>query len=111
MDSGPLMILKRTLLEIKSPEIMEVGLNTLSKLAENHELKEKILGDECLENIIKKMDEYMGNEKSCEALLNFLIGNVNHEKVVNAIFEKKGLESILCMMELHLNNKSIEEKV
>lgn len=111
MDTAPVNILKRTLLEIKSPEIMEVALNTLSKLAENPELKEIILGDDFLEKVVKKMEEYKGNEKCCEAFMNFLIGNAHNEKVTNSVFQKNGLENILLIMELHMNNRSIEEKV
>ena len=111
MDTSPVNILKRTLLEIKSPEIMEVALNTLSKLAENPELKEIILGDDFVEKVVKKMEEYKGNEKCCEAFMNFLIGNAHNEKVTNSVFQKNGLENILLIMELHMNNRSIEEKV
>ena len=111
MDTSPVNILKRTLLEIKSPEIMEVALNTLSKLAENPELKEIILGDDFVEKVVKKMEEYKGNEKCCEAFMNFLIGNAHNEKVTNSVFQKNGLEIILLTMELHMNNRSIEEKV
>lgn len=111
MDTAPVNILKRTLLEIKSPEIMEVALNTLSKLAENPELKEIILGDDFVEKVVKKMEEYKGNEKCCEAFMNFLIGNAHNEKVTNSVFQKNGLENILLIMELHMNNRSIEEKV
>lgn len=111
MDTAPVNILKRTLLEIKSPEIMEVALNTLNKLAENSDLKEIILGDDFVEKVVKKMEEYKGNEKCCEAFMNFLISNAHNEKVTDSVFHRNGLENILLIMELHMNNRSIEEKV
>lgn len=114
IDLGALKLLKRTLIEIKNAEIIGVALNTLNKLLENSALNELILdseGEEFLSNIFKSIEKFKDDLKCCESFLNFLNLNSKNPLIYTSIFEKGGLEMLLQIMEKHINNKNIQEKV
>lgn len=114
IDLGALKLLKRTLIEIKNAEIIGVALNTLNKLLENSALNELILdseGEEFLANIFKSIEKFKDDLKCCESFLNFLNLNSKNPLIYTSIFEKGGLEMLLQIMEKHINNKNIQEKV
>ena len=111
IDFGALNVLKRALIELKNPEIGEAGLNTLNKLCENPEIKNLILAEGFVSSVLKIGELHKNDQKCCEAFLGFLTLNVQNEKTLKEIFENNGLEIIIQIMELHINNKNIQEKV
>lgn len=113
-DQGALKLLKRTLCEVNNSETVEVALNTLIKLNEIPELNQNILngeGETFLENIFQVIEKFKTDLKCCESFLSFLFTHIKNPKLSEAIFQNGWLKTILEIMETHLNNKNIQEKV
>lgn len=108
VDLGALNLLKSLLIEVKNPEIIEVGLHTLNKLAKNTEIFALIEKEDFLGLVLKNIF-YWKNENCCEALLIFLI--LQAEKGSSEILAQNGLEIIIKIMETHMIQKKVVEKV